>query len=253
MKVYQYKALKDNYNWILICEKNSICAGIDIYDSDSFIEYVKKNNLKPIAILNTHHHNDHIGGNNEVKRYFPDIKVYASKYDMEHKRIECQTDFLIEGDKIYIGEIELSVLDIVGHTLGHICYFNKEIAFVGDTIFSSGCGRLFEGSPEQMFNSLEKLVKNLELSAKIYCGHEYTLENLRFCLSLNNKYFKNYFDEIEELRIKNEFTVPTNLEKELIFNPFLMVMNQDLKEILGLKNYNSLEAFTLLREKKNHF
>lgn len=253
MYVYQYPALKDNYNWILVCEKTSMCVGIDIYDSDTFINYVQENNLKPVAILNTHHHNDHTGGNNQINKHFPDIKFYASKYDMENKRIDCQTDFLIEGDKVYIGEIELSVLDIVGHTLGHICYFNKEIAFVGDTIFSSGCGRLFEGSPKQMYKSLEKLVKNLDLNTKIYCGHEYTLDNLKFCLSLSHNYFENYFEKVKELRTNNKYTVPTNLEKELVFNPFFMVMNQDLKKILGLENYNSLDAFTILREKKNHF
>jgi hydroxyacylglutathione hydrolase len=253
MKVYQYPALKDNYNWILICEESNKCAGIDIYDSQTFINYVNENNLEPISILNTHHHNDHTGGNVEIKNKFPDIKFYGSKYDMEHNRIECQTNFVCEGDKIQIGNIELSVIDIVGHTLGHICYFNKEIAFVGDTLFASGCGRLFEGTYKQMFDSFDKIVNNLSLNTTIYCGHEYTLDNLKFCTSLNEEYFKHYFKEIKELRNQNKMTVPTNLEKELIFNPFLMVKNKDLRETLGLSNYNSLEAFTILREKKNSF
>lgn len=253
MKVYQYPALKDNYNWIISCENSGKCAGIDIYDSEKFINYINDQGLEPIYILNTHHHNDHTGGNSKIKETFPQVSFIGSKYDFDLNRIDCQTDFVVEGDTVSIGDINLSVLEIPGHTLGHISYFNDEVAFVGDTLFASGCGRLFEGSPKQMFDSLDKIVKNLTLQTKIYCGHEYTFDNLKFCLDLNEDYFKNYFEVTKELRNRNHSTVPTDLEKELIFNPFLMVKNKDLKEILGLEEFNSLEAFTILREKKNNF
>lgn len=253
MKIYQYPALRDNYNWVISCENTNKCAGIDIYDSEKFIKYVTDQNLEPLYILNTHHHEDHTGGNSKIKDHFPHIKFYGSKYDFDNKRINCQTDYVVEGDIINVGDIGLSVLEIPGHTLGHIAYFNREIAFVGDTLFASGCGRLFEGTPKQMFESLNKLVENLELETKVYCGHEYTLDNLKFCLSLNEDYFKNYFEVTKELRHRNHCTVPTDLEKELIFNPFLMIKNKDLKETLGLEAYTPLEAFTYLREVKNSF
>ena len=253
MKVYQYPALRDNYNWIVVCEETNQCAGIDIYDSKTFIDYIKNNNLNPVAILNTHHHNDHTGGNLEIKKHFPYLLFYGSEYDMKNKRIDCQTHALIEGDNVNIGNIRFSILDIPGHTLGHIAYYNQDSAFVGDTLFASGCGRLFEGNPEMMYHSLEKIIKTIGLSVPIYCGHEYTEANLNFSYSLNNNYFKSYLNKIKELRGQNRMTIPTNLETELIFNPFLMVMNNELKNEIGFSEYISLEAFAILRAKKDNF
>ena len=252
MKVYQYPALKDNYNWIVICEYTNQCAGVDIYDAKTFIDYVENHNLNPVAILNTHHHNDHTGGNLEIKKQYPDIAFYGSEYDMKNNRIDCQTNSLNEGDVVDIGDIKFSILDIPGHTLGHIAYYNDEAAFVGDTLFALGCGRIFEGNPEMMYHSLEKIVKTINLDTPIYCGHEYTLANLNFSYDLNNDYFKSYREKIKDLRENNKMTVPTDLTTELIFNPFLMVMNEDLKETVGLAHHISVEAFAILREKKNN-
>ncbi|MFN8673452.1 MAG: hydroxyacylglutathione hydrolase [Candidatus Sericytochromatia bacterium] len=254
MTVVQFSALNDNYNWIVFCEKTKICAGIDIYNTHTFFEFIKENDLNLVAILNTHHHNDHCGGNETIKEKYPDIDFYASKYDYDNKRIPCQNKFLIEGNLINIGEIELQVLELQGHTLGHIAYFNKDIFFAGDTLFASGCGRVFEGSYEQMHNSLEKLLKNLEKKTQIYCGHEYTLSNLKFSSSINQEYFKNYFEEISILREEELETLPTSLDRELNYNPFLMVFDKDKREnILNYKNKTSLEAFSDLRDKKNNF
>ncbi|MBC7474565.1 MAG: hydroxyacylglutathione hydrolase [Candidatus Sericytochromatia bacterium] len=254
MNVFQYPALKDNYNWIISCNKTRYCAGIDIYDTSIFFDYIKKNDLIPIAILNTHHHHDHTGGNNAIFEKYKQIKFYGSDYDLQHKRIECQTDGLDEGDKVNIGDITLNVLNIPGHTLGHICYYNKSAAFVGDTLFASGCGRLFEGTPKQMYHSLEKIIDNIDHSTPIYCGHEYTESNLNFSSSLNSKYFADYRQRIKLERQDNKMTVPTNIKTELKYNPFIMVRDKYLKkEILNLDKYSSEEAFSILRNKKDNF
>lgn len=253
MKVFQYQALNDNYNWIVSCEETKECMGVDIFNTDTFFNYIEKNELKLIGILNTHHHQDHSGGNSKVFEKYPHLKFYGSRYDYDNKRIACQNVALGENDIVKIGKSELKVIDIVGHTLGHIAYYNDEIAFVGDTLFVSGCGRLFEGTPSQMYHSLEKLVSVLKPKTQIYCGHEYTLSNLNFCFALNENYFKLYKNEIEELRNNNVMTVPTNIEKELNFNPFLMVMNEDLKKDIFKLTCSGEEAFAILRKKKDTF
>ena len=254
MNVFQYPALTDNYNWIISCPETMECAGIDIYDTEPFFNYIKQNNLKPVAVLNTHHHQDHVGGNGSIAKKYDNIKFYGSNYDFEHKRIECQTNGLSEGDHVKIGNITLSVIEIPGHTLGHICYFNNQVAFVGDTLFASGCGRLFEGTPQQMLNSFEKLITSLNHKSPVYCGHEYTLANLKFAGSLNEAYFQEYQKEISLLRQKDKMTVPTTIEKELSYNPFMLVINpKSRKEILKISEDNDVEAFAVLRKMKDNF
>jgi hydroxyacylglutathione hydrolase len=254
MHIYQYPALEDNYNWIITCPETKECAGVDIYDTEPFFKYIAENDLKLVAVLNTHHHQDHMGGNEEIARQTKNLKFYGSNYDFEHKRIACQTNGLHEGHHVKIGNINLAVLEIPGHTLGHICYFNSHVAFVGDTLFASGCGRLFEGTPLQMYTSLEKLVNNLNSKSPVYCGHEYTLGNLKFASSLNEHYFQEYYKEITLMRQGDKMTVPTTMEKELIYNPFLMVRNQKLlKEILKMEEDVPVEAFAVLRRKKDNF
>lgn len=254
MTVYQYHALKDNYNWIIICPETNKCAGVDILDSDHFIEYVNKNNLNPVAILNTHHHSDHTGGNIEIGKYFKNISFCGSKFDFEHKRIQCQTDFLSDGDTLKVGNIKISVLETPGHTLGHLCFYSNEFAFVGDTLFVSGCGRLFEGTPKQMFDSLGKIIGSVAPDIPIYCGHEYTLSNLKFACSLNEDYFKPFYFRAEQLLRKNSVTVPTSIKVEMEANPFLLVRDNNFrKEIFGLGNYNAVDGFAIIRKKKDCF
>ena len=226
MSVFQYPALSDNYNWIIICNETGKCAGVDIYDPEPLFKYTQEHDLELISVLNTHHHFDHVGGNEQISKKYKNIIFYGSKYDYENKRIACQNESLSEGNSFNIGKINISVLDIPGHTLGHICYYNDDFAFVGDTLFASGCGKLFEGTAQQMFISHNKLINNLNHSKPVYCGHEYTLSNLKFACSLNDEYFRVYFNKIASLREQKEMTVPTNLETELKFNPFLMVRNE---------------------------
>lgn len=253
MEVLQFKALTDNYNFIAYCNRSKECVGIDIFDSEKFIYLVEENNLKPIAILNTHHHSDHVGGNKYLSIKYPNLKFYASEYDFNNKRISKQNNIVKEGDVIKFGDQSLKVLDIKGHTLGHIAYYNENSIFVGDTIFVSGCGRVFEGTHQQMFEAIKKITLSINNETKIYCGHEYTLSNVHFAYSLNNKYFEKYKKEIEEKRENKIPTVPTTLNIEYKFNPFVMVLDDNLrKNILGL-GVNAEEAFSILRSKKDVF
>lgn len=254
MNIFQYSALSDNYNWIIFCKKTGFCAGIDIFNTEGFFDFVTKNHLTPIAILNTHHHNDHCGGNAEIIKKYPNIDIYGSKYDYENKRIPFQTKVVNENDEIVIGEVKLKVLETKGHTLGHLAYYNEEAIFVGDTLFSVGCGRLFEGTYLQMFNSMKKIISHVKETTKIYCGHEYTLSNLKFASSLNEKYFQEKLNEIKEKRANNIPSVPFFINEQLKYNPFLMVFDENFKnKVLNYSNYNSLDAFTDLRKKKDDF
>jgi len=250
--VYQYPALQDNFHFIIVCEKTKKCAAVDIYDPYPLFKYIKENDLVFEAIINTHHHMDHSGGNEAILERYPEIKIYGSKYDFENKRIFGQNQVLIEGDEVSVGEITFSILDIPGHTLGHIGLINEKYVFVGDTLFASGCGRLFEGNPSQMVDSLKKLIKNISKTAEIYCGHEYTLANLKFAKKYNEDYFLSYFAEISKIRENGLFTLPTSLERELKYNPFLMAFQTEGRENLGLLGLDDVAAFAKIREEKDN-
>ena len=239
MKVEIIKCLKDNFSYLLINEKNKNACVIDPSESKPIIDFVEKKNINLKFILNTHHHYDHVGGNNELKKKYGS-KIVGFKYDKD--RIP-EIDILVEDNETWDNEdFEAKIFHIPGHTSGHICfYFEKEkIAFTGDTLFSLGCGRIFEGTYEQMFESLNKL-KKLPLETKIYCGHEYTLQNSNFCsvYDSDNLELKNKITKIKE-KLENKLpTVPTTLNDEIECNVFLKA-----KDIIN---------FSKLRDLKDNF
>ena len=239
MKVEIIKCLKDNYSYLLINEKNKNACVIDPSESKPIIEYVEKKNINLKFILNTHHHYDHVGGNNELKKKYG-LKIVGFKNDKD--RIP-EIDIFVENNQTWMNEdFQAKIIHIPGHTSGHICfYFSKDkIAFTGDTLFSLGCGKIFEGTYEQMFSSLNKL-KKLPSDTKIYCGHEYTLKNSMFCAQYekNNKNLEKKIFEIQD-KIKNNLpTIPSTIGEELACNIFLRVKN--------------LEDFSKLRDLKDNF
>ena len=239
MKVEIIKCLEDNFSYLLINEKNRNACVIDPSESKPIINFVEKNNINLKFILNTHHHYDHVGGNNDLKKKYGS-NIVGFKNDRE--RIP-EIDILVEHNQIWTGgDFVSKIIHIPGHTSGHICfYFEKEkIAFTGDTLFSLGCGRIFEGTYEQMFESLNKL-KKLPLDTKIYCGHEYTLKNSMFCKKHeeNNKSLKKKIIEIEHKLKNNLPTIPSTIGEELACNIFLRAKN--------------LEDFSKLRDLKDNF
>ena len=237
MKVEIIKCLKDNYSYLIIDEKYNHACVVDPSEAEPIINFIESKNIKLKFVLNTHHHYDHVGGNNDLKKKYK-IKIIGFKNDKQ--RIP-NIDILLENNEIWKSEnFEAKIIHIPGHTSGHICfYFNKEkIAFTGDTLFSLGCGRIFEGTYEQMYNSLNKL-KKLPPDTKIYCGHEYTLQNSLFCSKYdkNNKNLKKKILEIKHKVEKNLPTIPSTLKEELTYNIFLRAKNlKDFSKLRDLKD-----------------
>ena len=239
MKVEIIKCLKDNFSYLLIDEKNKNACVIDPSEAKPIINFVEKNNINLKFILNTHHHYDHIGGNKDLKKKY-DLNIVGFKYD---KNRIPEIDILVENNQIWSSDdFESKIIHIPGHTSGHICfYFEKEkIAFTGDTLFSLGCGKIFEGTYNQMFESLNKL-KKLPIETKVYCGHEYTLKNSEFCKKYeeNNKNLKKKIIEIKHKLKNNLPTIPSTIKEELECNIFLRAKN--------------LKAFSKLRDLKDNF
>ena len=239
MKVEIISCLEDNYSYLIIDKNNKKTCIVDPSEPRPVVDFLEKNNLKLNYILNTHHHYDHIGGNIELKKKY-NAKVIGFKGD--YKRIP-EIDFKLEDGEIWKQDnFEAKIIHVPGHTLGHICFhfYNENNLFTGDTLFSLGCGRIFEGTYEQMFNSLKK-IKTLPKDTEIYCGHEYTLQNSNFCASYDadNLQLKNKITKIKE-KLRNGLpTIPTNLDDELQCNIFLKA--------------NDVQTFSKLRDLKDNF
>ena len=239
MEIKIIPCLQDNYSYLLIDEENNTACVIDPSEADPIIRYLESNKIKLKFILNTHHHQDHVGGNQKLKgKYGANIIGYQG----DKKRIPG-IDILVNDQETWIYEnFEAKIIYIPGHTLGHICfYFHKEQSvFTGDTLFSLGCGRIFEGTYSQMFDSLMKL-KKLPQGTKIYCGHEYTKRNSDFCIAhdANNENLKTKVHRIDE-KLKNGLpTIPSTIKDELECNIFL--------------RSNNVETFSKLRYLKDNF
>jgi len=226
MRIVQIPLLRDNYGYLVVCQQTNSTAIIDPSEADPVWQRAEQEKVSLTAILNTHHHRDHTGGNEGLLAK-QQLKVYGHTSDRE--RIPGLTDGVEEGDEIQIGSLKAKVFFIPGHTTGHVAYLFGNALFCGDTLFTAGCGRLFEGTAEQMKNSLAKLMA-LPDDTKVYCGHEYTESNLRFALSVEPKNHKlvSRSERVQALRARGTSTVPSTLEEEKQTNPFL---RWDSKEI----------------------
>ena len=231
--------LQDNYSYLIINKKKNNACVIDPSEAQPIINFIEKENINLKYILNTHHHFDHIGGNKELKEKYNSIVV---GYKHDAKRIP-EISVLVEDNQIWKEDnFEAKIIHIPGHTTGHIgfYFFNEKIIFTGDTLFSLGCGKIFEGTYEQMFESLSK-IRNLPEDTKIYCGHEYTLQNSNFCIKHDpqNLNLQNKISKIKEKLSNNIPTIPSTLKDEKECNIFLRA-----------KNVNS---FSKLRDLKDNF
>jgi hydroxyacylglutathione hydrolase len=214
-------------------------------------------NAELVAIFNTHHHWDHIGGNQALKQRFEKLRVYAASAD--RGRIPEQEIFLEESDRVEFADRMGEVLFVPGHTRAHIAYYfppteDESIGelFCGDTIFAGGCGRLFEGTPTQMVHSLSKL-RQLPNQTRIWCAHEYTLKNLQFALTVdpNNSKLKRRYLEVQKLRTQGKATIPSMLEIEKLTNPFLRWDTPELQT--AMKSADPIQVFARLRGKRDLF
>jgi len=253
MKIIPIPCLNDNYAYIVKDNITKTVGVVDPSEAKPIINYLKKEKLELNYILNTHHHFDHIGGNIELQKLYKS-KIIGFKDDKH--RIPGINITLSDGEKFKFGKSQIKVIHIPGHTSGHICFFfeKEKIAFTGDTLFSLGCGRIFEGDHKQMLSSLNK-IKKLPIETKIYCGHEYTLKNAEFCMKYDEKNLDliNQFKKIQELRSKNLPTVPSILEQELKSNIFLRCDQNDLKIKLNMENIEDYKVFKKVRDLKDVF
>jgi hydroxyacylglutathione hydrolase len=253
MKIEIIPCLNDNYSYLIHDEISNTVAIVDPSEFIPCDTIISKNYKKLDFILNTHHHYDHVGGNEELK------KKYNSKvlgFDNDKNRIPQIDTVLKDNQEFKIGTLNFTTIFIPGHTRGHVAfYFKKErVVFSGDTLFSLGCGRVFEGTYKQMFQSLNKL-KNLPGETKVYCGHEYTFKNLEFCLKFNpnNDFLKKKKDDIK-LSLKNKKpTIPSTIADEIKANIFFRVNDPDVKKAINLENSPDIEIFTKLRDLKDNF
>lgn len=242
-------ALESNY--IFIIRWNGGLAVVDPGEARPVFTFLEKESVPLSAILNTHHHSDHVGGNLDLQAQFSCPIIGPND-----PRIRGLTKPVKENETIELGPYNFQVIEVPGHTRSHIAYYepSQKWLFCGDTLFGGGCGRLFEGSPEEMFASLQKLMK-LPPETLIFCGHEYAVINLKFALSIepNNPDILNRLKEAEIKVEKHQSTVPSTLEIELKTNPFLRAHDLALRQSLGMENETDLEVFTHVRKMRNSY
>ena len=245
--------LSDNYSYLVRDKKTNVVAVVDPSNFEQVNQEIEKKYNKLDFILNTHHHNDHVDGNIDLKKKY-NSKIICSSYDS--KKIPGADIKKSDGENFNLGETNFKVIHTPGHTLGHIAFYSEKggIIFTGDTLFSLGCGRIFEGTFEQMFTSIEK-IKNLSKNTMIYCGHEYTNNNGKFCVSIdkNNKKLKDRIQEVKNKIEKKIPTLPVTLADELDTNIFLRCDDMKIKNNLKMRNSSKFEVFTKLRNLKDQF
>jgi hydroxyacylglutathione hydrolase len=253
LSIVPVAAFKDNYVWTL--RNASHAAVVDPGEARPVLDYLRREKLALAAILATHHHPDHVGGIAELRRSFA-VPVYGPK----NEPIPTLTQPVAEGDRVAIPElgVNFSVLDIPGHTRAHIAYYGAGALFCGDTLFACGCGRLFEGTAEQMYASLAKLAA-LPDETKVYCGHEYTLANIGFAKAVEpgNSALEQREARDRKLRAEGKPTLPSRLGEEKATNPFLRCLEpaviESANKYLGKRLADPVRVFAAIRDWKNQF
>jgi hydroxyacylglutathione hydrolase len=257
MEVIQIPVLSDNYIFLLIDRQQKIAAVVDPAEAAPVLAELARHQVKLVAIFNTHHHGDHVGGNQALIAAFPDLCVYGGAED--RGRLPGQQVYLVDGDRVKFGDRIGEVLFIPGHTRAHIAYYFAPVEpdvpgelFCGDTIFAGGCGRLFEGTPAQMVSSMTKL-RQLPDHTRIWCAHEYTLGNLKFAVTVDpeNQELQQRLVDVTVARSQSIPTIPTFLDIEKRTNPFL---RWDLAALqTSVASDDPIETFARIRGRKDQF
>ncbi|MFK8069078.1 MAG: hydroxyacylglutathione hydrolase [Gammaproteobacteria bacterium] len=253
IEVVQIPCLQDNYGYLLHDHDSGLTATVDTPEVDAIMSTLEQNHWKLTHVLNTHHHWDHIGGNLQLKE-MTGCTIVGAKIDQD--RIPGIDICVSDGQLFLFGHHEIVITETPGHTSGHITYYlsDQNLAFVGDTLFSMGCGRLFEGTAEQMWQSLQKLLQ-LPEQTLIYCAHEYTEDNGNFALSIDseNEQLLDRMSEVRALRKAGRPTIPTSLAIEKQTNPFLRPDDMEIRTCLGMLSESDELVFAQIRKLKDNF
>ncbi|GMH19358.1 hypothetical protein Nepgr_021199 [Nepenthes gracilis] len=253
MKILHIPCLEDNYAYLIIDETTKEAAVVDPVEPEKVLEVAKQNDAHLKMVLTTHHHWDHAGGNNKIKELVPGIKVYGGSLDS----VKGCTDKVDNGDKVSLGAgVSILCLHTPCHTNGHISYYitDKEenaAVFTGDTLFVAGCGKFFEGTAEQMYQSLCVTLGSLPKPTQVYCGHEYTVKNLQFALTIEpeNERVKEKLSWAQNQRTAGLPTVPSTIEEELETNPFMRVdLPEVQKKVGGESPINTLQEIRRIKD-----
>lgn len=256
LEIFALPAFTDNYIWLLADHANQACAVVDPGDAEPVQAWLAEHPGWVLTdVLITHHHDDHVGGVETLKSAL-DIRVHGPN----NEPIPARDRPLKDGDVIHVLGRTINVIAVPGHTAGHVAYHlvDEEVLFSGDTLFSAGCGRLFEGTPLQMLTSLDCLAE-LPEQTQVYCAHEYTLSNLRFALAVDpgNQQIAERLAAVCEIRDRGQCTLPTRIGVERAFNPFLRVREAKIIEAVqrhtGLSIASAEECFAAMRKWKDHF
>jgi hydroxyacylglutathione hydrolase len=258
MAIIPVPQLSDNYAYLIVDDATKECGVVDCAEADKVLAEVNRLGLKLVAVLPTHWHFDHVGGNEDLVRALPSLRVYGAR--AENGRIPAQTNPIDEDGTVQVGGLTGRVIGIPAHTNGHVAYYFPQLnaVFTGDTLFIAGCGRVLEGKAQTMVDSLAKL-SALPDQTQVYCGHEYTEKNLRFALTLepNNEPLKAKYEWTRKVRGEGKYTIPSTIGDEKKFNPFLRTDSQELraslKKIAPTIGDDSVSIFAKARELKDKF
>lgn len=255
IRILPVPCLQDNYAYLVLDDSEKKAAIVDASESEPVVLALTEAGAEPVAIWSTHHHGDHVGGNLELARRFPGLRVYG--HDSDRGRIPGQTEFLAHDERFRFGRTEVRALHIPGHTLGAVAYVADDAVFTGDTLFLAGCGRLFEGTPEMMFRSLNEVLGALDDATRVFCGHEYTVNNLRFAAEVAEPGNARVVERLARARAQRERGEPTmgaTLGEERATNPFLRVNERAVRAALGAaESAPDVDVFAALRRAKDWF
>jgi hydroxyacylglutathione hydrolase len=247
-------AFQDNYIYLLGVPGSDVVGIVDPGDAAPAIAELDRQGLTLTHIFNTHHHPDHVGGNEALKARFSKARLIGPR--SETARIPGMDVTVSEGDTVPFGDLSFTVLEVPGHTRGHIAFWSDQgqAVFSGDTLFVMGCGRMFEGTADQMWKSLSKL-KNLPSATRVYCGHEYTQANARFAMTVDpdNAVLANRAAETDRLRLAGKPTIPSSIGLENQTNPFLRADDPAIARAVGLPGAGPVEVFAEIRGRKDRF
>lgn len=254
VEIRQFICLADNFGLLLHDEETGATAAIDAPDGERIAGELSRLGWTLTHILLTHHHADHVQGVGALKARYPNVRVVGPRKDAH--RIDHLDVLVGEGDCVEVGAARALVLETPGHTNGHIAYHfsQDETVFVGDTLFSLGCGRVFEGTMDILHDSLERLAE-LPPETRVYCGHEYTQANARFAAAVDpeNPLLLARAREVDALRGQGRFTLPTTIALECATNPFLRTQDPGLRRAMGMEDADASAVFARMRERKNVF